>query len=252
MNPEVLKSLKSKFPKRHIKQRTIGFGNFAKEIDYVEGSRYISRLNDVLEGEWTFTVKDRVVDLKNGFIAILGHLEVPVVSEEKSVQEHKWIIVDTNEEENSERGDDSESVNIRPVRHIVVKEQWGSKKIERYRKSGDIVDLGNDLKAATTDSLKKCASLLGVGLHLYEEDEEDVVVWDDNGEPVEENVAERASIGITEAQKSAVEKVMKLKKVNKKDMLSALEIESIDDLDKIQAGSIITLKHPVWRKLNVK
>jgi hypothetical protein len=87
---------------------------------------------------------------------------------------------------------------------------------------------------------------------LYEEDEEDVVVWDDNGEPVEENVAERASIGITEAQKSAVEKVMKLKKVNKKDMLSALEIESIDDLDKIQAGSIITLKHPVWRKLNVK
>src|SRR5436309_3341261 len=30
-----------------------------------------------------------------------------------------------------------------------------------------LVSLGDDLKAAATDSLKKCATLFGVGLHLY-------------------------------------------------------------------------------------
>ena len=32
-------------------------------------------------------------------------------------------------------------------------------------------DFGKDLKAAATDALRKCATLLGVGLHLYEKDE---------------------------------------------------------------------------------
>ena len=35
--------------------------------------------------------------------------------------------------------------------------------------AGKIVSLGDDLKAAATDALKKCATLFGVGLHLYEE-----------------------------------------------------------------------------------
>lgn len=43
----------------------------------------------------------------------------------------------------------------------VVKMQYGSAKI-----SG--TSIGDDMKAAGTDALKKCASLLGVGLHMYE------------------------------------------------------------------------------------
>jgi hypothetical protein len=35
-----------------------------------------------------------------------------------------------------------------------------------------MVDLGSDLKAATSDALKKCATLLGVGIYLYEEEDE--------------------------------------------------------------------------------
>ena len=34
-------------------------------------------------------------------------------------------------------------------------------------KTGKPVSIGDDLKAAATDALKKGASLLGVGLHLY-------------------------------------------------------------------------------------
>lgn len=35
------------------------------------------------------------------------------------------------------------------------------------RRSNGIISLGDDLKAAATDCLKKCATLFGVGLHLY-------------------------------------------------------------------------------------
>ena len=48
----------------------------------------------------------------------------------------------------------------------VVRQQFGSQKIRRARSTGAPLDLGFDLKGASTDALKKCASLLGVGLYL--------------------------------------------------------------------------------------
>lgn len=51
----------------------------------------------------------------------------------------------------------------------VVKEQFGSSNITRDSQSRKTLCVGDDLKGAATDALKKCASLLGVGLHLYGE-----------------------------------------------------------------------------------
>ena len=48
----------------------------------------------------------------------------------------------------------------------VSKTQFGSNKIS-LSKQGEIISIGDDWKAAGSDSLKKCASLFGVGLHLY-------------------------------------------------------------------------------------
>src|SRR3981189_2089343 len=48
----------------------------------------------------------------------------------------------------------------------VVRQQFGSQKIRRSRSTGTPLDLGFDLKGASTDAMKKCASLLGVGLYL--------------------------------------------------------------------------------------
>lgn len=48
----------------------------------------------------------------------------------------------------------------------VVKTQFGSSRITRDD-AGQIASIASDLKAAGTDALKKCATLLGVGLHLY-------------------------------------------------------------------------------------
>ncbi|MBW2014490.1 MAG: hypothetical protein JRI69_12010 [Deltaproteobacteria bacterium] len=40
----------------------------------------------------------------------------------------------------------------------------------RARENGEMVSLADDLKAAATDAIKKCATLMGVGLHLYSSD----------------------------------------------------------------------------------
>src|SRR6266478_4737106 len=49
----------------------------------------------------------------------------------------------------------------------VAKSQFGKSRITRSKKDSSTLSLGDDLKAAATDCLKKCATLFGVGLHLY-------------------------------------------------------------------------------------
>lgn len=49
----------------------------------------------------------------------------------------------------------------------VVKTQFGSARVKRSRETKEPISVADDLKSASTDSLKKCATLFGVGLHLY-------------------------------------------------------------------------------------
>ena len=50
---------------------------------------------------------------------------------------------------------------------LIVKQAFGSSQVTRRKESGDVVSLGDDVKAAASDALKKAATLLGVGLELY-------------------------------------------------------------------------------------
>lgn len=52
----------------------------------------------------------------------------------------------------------------------VVRDGIGGQKINRT-KNGDILDLGNDMKGAVSDALKKAAQTLGVGLYLSRSEE---------------------------------------------------------------------------------
>lgn len=60
---------------------------------------------------------------------------------------------------------------VTEIIHTAVREQYGSQKIKRSRSSGSVMDIGFDMKGAATDCLKKCASLVGVGLYLWSKDE---------------------------------------------------------------------------------
>ena len=102
-------------------------GNFGHILDYVEGHVVTSRLNDAFESNWSFEIVKYRIIKDSGEVLVLGKLTA----------------------------------------EGVTKMAFGSKEIERSKDTKAITSLGNDLKAASTDALKKAASLLGVGLYLY-------------------------------------------------------------------------------------
>jgi hypothetical protein len=57
----------------------------------------------------------------------------------------------------------------------LAKMQFGNARITKAEEDGAIVSMGDDFKAAATDSMKKCATLFGVGLHLYGENSKTVI-----------------------------------------------------------------------------
>lgn len=107
-------------------------------MDYLTGEQVTSRLNEVLGFDgWSFSVVSHGYNEEADEYWTLGQL-----------------IVHASETP-------------------VVRQQFGSQKPNRYSggaNQGKIIDLGFDLKGATTDALKKCASLIGVGLYLHEKD----------------------------------------------------------------------------------
>ncbi len=94
-------------------------------LDYVEGHNVIHRLNEALDGAWSFEITHH--EVREDEVLVLGKLSA----------------------EN------------------ITKMQFGVSQVTREKGSGALVSLGDDLKAAATDALKKCATFLGVGLHLY-------------------------------------------------------------------------------------
>ena len=117
--------LEKPFDPAQIRQRK---GNFGGMLDYVEGHAVIQRLNDALDGAWSFEIVTQDILEKSDEVVVLGKLQAC----------------------------------------DVTKMQFGSSAVTRNKTTGDIVSLADDFKAAATDSLKKCATLLGVGLYLYQ------------------------------------------------------------------------------------
>ena len=106
-------------------------GNFGKMLDYIEGHAVIQRLNDAFDADWSFTIIRHEILKETDEVIVIGELKAG----------------------------------------SVVKTQFGSSRITRARESGDIISLADDLKAAATDAVKKAATLFGVGLHLYNNDQ---------------------------------------------------------------------------------
>lgn len=102
-------------------------------LTYITGEQVTSRLNDVLGWDgWDFQVKQHGFDQESDEIWVLGTLTVYTAN------------------------------------RVVIKEQFGSQKHNRKRADKSIIDYGFDMKGAATDAMKKCASLIGVGLYLAE------------------------------------------------------------------------------------
>ena len=101
------------------------------EVTFISGEQVVSRLNEVLGvGGWSFRVLHQEIHAEADEVWALGEMVADIDGK------------------------------------TVTRQQFGSQKIKRSRSTGAPLDLGFDLKGASTDAMKKCASWLGVGLYL--------------------------------------------------------------------------------------
>lgn len=128
LNSKQLGFLLSKTPKNHIYERP---GKGGGKWKFVTGVYVKKVLNLMFGWDWSFEVVEHKIDLQLKQAYVLGKLTV--------------------------------NSNGRSI----VKMQFGRVDI-KFRKSDNMpLDVGNDLKAATTDALKKCAAELGIASDVY-------------------------------------------------------------------------------------
>lgn len=99
------------------------------QLAYVEVGYVINMLNQVFGWDWDFKVLDQQI----------GNKQV-------------WV-----------RGE----LAVRAKGHTITKGQFGGADIKMNRTSGQPVSIADDLKAAASDCLKKCASMLGIAGDVY-------------------------------------------------------------------------------------
>lgn len=127
--------LLQKTPPSHIKTRQ---GRGGKTFRYATVSYVTLRLNQIFGWSWSFEVKSHSIDPGGKSVTVEGRLSV-----------------------------------LSPVdgRVLVSKEQFGGADLKYASGTDRLVDFADDLKAATSDALKKCASMLGIAADLYADPE---------------------------------------------------------------------------------
>ena len=128
LNEKQLQILFRKTPTKHVYKRPAKGGG---TWDYVTGTYVKKVLNLMFNFDWDFEVVEHKFDLTFKQAFVLGKLTV------------------------------------RTNGKSIVKMQFGTKDIMFKRGTELPLDLGNDLKAATTSALKKCASELGIASDVY-------------------------------------------------------------------------------------
>jgi recombination DNA repair RAD52 pathway protein len=104
-----------------------GPGGF--QLSYVEIGYVINMLNQVFGWDWDFRVIEQQVGKKQ-----------------------VWV-----------RGE----LTVRVANHQVIKGQYGGADIKYNRQTGEPLSVADDLKAAASDCLKKCASMIGIAGDVY-------------------------------------------------------------------------------------
>lgn len=137
LNTQQLNFLLSETPQKHIYKRPAKGGG---TWDFVTGVYVKKVLNLMFGWDWDFEVVDfQVIDAAKQCV-VHGKLTCRVG--EKTIVKHQFGRAD--------------------IKYKTRKDE-NNKKIP----TDQPLDLGNDLKAATTDALKKCASELGVASDIY-------------------------------------------------------------------------------------
>ncbi len=200
-----LEALTKPFESEVIQQRK---GRFGQMLDYVGAHYVIERLNQAMEGEWSFCIREHVI-LED---------EVIVIGELSS--------------------------------HGISHQQFGSSSITRGKQDNQPISIGDDLKGAASDCLKKCATQFGVGLHLYGLE----IKPNGNGgkEPttphLEEEEPEEQSHRVTNAQMSKIFQIAKQKGIPQNQLIKKIRnrfSKSLYALTTHEADELLTILEDV-------
>lgn len=144
LNGQQLKHLLKATPKQYVKQRPAKGGG---TWNYVTGGYVRKVLNLMFGWDWDFEILDERIEIEAKEVIVKGKLT------------------------------------CRTNGHTIVKMQYGNKDI-MFRKNSQIpLSIGNDMKAAATDALKKCAAEIGIAADIYNaEDFKPVAVYDELAE----------------------------------------------------------------------
>lgn len=217
LNEAQVDFLLQRTPRHEIKLRQ---GRGGMQFAYVEHGYVTERLNMVFGFNWDFEVVDKQI------------LEDEVVVEAR-------LTVRT------------------PHGQTIVKTQFGGADIKRHAsgaKSGKPLSIADDFKAAASDSLKKCASLLGIGLDLYGRDRPE----EDDAPPVTkarvnsgtvidvgaalgrlENEGGNPAGMCTDEQVREIVQLAAKSGMDTKELLSRLQITTLDELTEAKAERVL-------------
>jgi len=128
LNENQLQFILQKTPTRFIKERPAKGGG---KWTYVSGSYVQKCLNLMFGWDWDFEILKEDILTEAGEVVVKGRLT------------------------------------CRTNGKTIVKTQYGNKDIIFRKESKIPLSIGNDLKSAATDSLKKCASLIGIAQDVF-------------------------------------------------------------------------------------
>ncbi|MEO8286775.1 MAG: Rad52/Rad22 family DNA repair protein [Chloroflexota bacterium] len=207
-------------PRHEIKTRQ---GRGGMQFSYVEHGYVTERLNLVFGFNWDFEVTDKQI------------LDDEVIVEAR-------LTVRT------------------PGGQTIVKTQFGGADIKRHNsgaKNGKPLSIADDYKAAASDALKKCASLLGIGLDLYGRDRpydlEEPSASSRSARPIEQEPAQVIDVGsevakmegmrsglCTTAQWHEISKLAARAEMDVPDLCASLGVSTLSQLTEARAQRVIS------------
>lgn len=153
LNADQLNFLFSKTPAKFIKERPAKGGG---KWNYVSGTYIKKVLNLIFGWDWDFEIVDHIIDIKAAQVIVKGKLTCRVNG--RTIVKMQFGRQDLKFKNEYLKDDNGKSV---------LDNNGRAKKF----KTDIPLDLGNDLKGATTDALKKCSAELGIAADVYAPEE---------------------------------------------------------------------------------
>jgi len=143
---ELIDFLTSPTPEEYTDYRPVGGG---KKVKYIFGHYFIQKLNDAFGFLWSLDVPEWKQEGNQLAAKVVLSVKVP----KRKIKEY--------EDGQLVREIEYDEIEIR-------KTQFGGQEVKYFSdKSRGMLDFANDLKGAVTDGMKKCGTLLGIGLDIY-------------------------------------------------------------------------------------